>query len=239
MYTIAIIPAKMTSQRFKGKNLKTLCGQPLVYYSIQAAKVAEGIDDVFVSSESQAVLDFSSLNGVKTIIRPEHLSSPEITTQAVLTHAYEEIGKKKKQFPDLVVLLQPTHPLRMPENIAQAVKIMKEHDKFDCLFSLMPTDELRGTVEGGCFVSEFNLPRNKSNEPEMFRNTGSFYIFRPGESFLTPSFFGKNIYPFILERSPFEIDIDYASDMELAKCLLDRNKKLFPHFEIQTPLEDE
>lgn len=238
LLTVAIVPAKMTSQRFKKKNLENLCGQPLVYYSIQIVKHINLISDVFVSSEDKAMLDTASFLGAKTIVRPKYLSDPEITTQDVLKHAYTEIGQQKGKFPDLVVLLQPTHPLRMPDPISEAIQMMKKNQEFDCLFSIVPTDELRGRIVSNKFVSEFNLPRMKSKEPKMFRNTGSFYIFRPERSFLTESFFGEKIYPFVLERSPFEIDIDYPSDMEIATCLLERNRGKFPHFEMPITREN-
>jgi len=238
LFTVAIVPAKMTSQRFKRKNLENLCGQPLVYYSIQIVKYIDSIRDVFVSSEDRTMLETASVFGAKTIVRPKHLSNPDITTQDVLKHVYAEIFQQKSKFPDLVVLLQPTHPLRMPGPISDAIKLMEKNEAFDCLFSVMPNDELRGRIVSDSFVPEFNLPRDKATEPKMFTNTGSFYIFRPKRSFLTKSFFGKKIFPFVLERSPFEIDIDYPSDMEIAKCLLERNKEKFPHFDMSVKLED-
>lgn len=238
LFTVAIVPAKMTSQRFKRKNLENLCGQPLVYYSIQIVKHIDLISDVFVSSEDKTMLDTASFLGAKTIVRPKYLSDPEITTQDVLKHVYAEICQQKGQSPDLVVLLQPTHPLRMPGPIADAIKLMGQNEAFDCLFSVMPNDELRGRIVSDSFVPEFNLPRDKATEPKLFKNTGSFYIFRPEKSFLTKSFFGRKIFPFVLERSPFEIDIDYPSDMEIATCLLERNRGKFPHFEIPITMED-
>ena len=222
----------MTSQRLKRKNLENLCGKPLVYYSIQITKYIDLISNVYVSSEDENMLDIAISLGSKAIIRPRYLSDPKITAQDVLKHAYKKIGQQVGKFPDLIVLLQPTHPLRNPEVISSAIKAISNSNDFDCLFSVMPTDELRGKIIENEFIAEFNLPRNKSLEPKMYINTGSFYIFRPEKSFLTKSFFGKKIYPYILERSPFEVDIDYPSDMEIARCLLERNKDKFPYFEI-------
>jgi CMP-N-acetylneuraminic acid synthetase len=228
--TVAIIPAKMTSKRLPNKNMANLCGNPLIYYSIQIAKSVSLIDEVYVSSEDSKIFDYAMSCNVGTIVRPSELSQPHVTTKEVLCHSYEKIGSRTGTFPDLVVLLQPTHPLRMPEHVYNAIKIMAERIEFDSLFSVMETDELRGKIVDGIFVPEFPLPRNKTKEPKFYRNTGSFYIFRPERTFLTNSFFGKKIYPFILDRLVYDIDIDYQSDLDLAQCLLYNHKNEFLHF---------
>lgn len=232
-YTVAIIPAKMTSQRLPYKNLVDLCGNPLLYYSIEVAKHVSLIDEIYVSSEDENVLTTASSYNVKTIVRPKELSSPEITTQDVLVHAYNVIGEKTGKSPELIVLLQPTHPLRMFSSIEEALQKMISETDYDSLFVVMETDELRGRIIDNCFISEFDLPRNKRTEPKFYKNTGSFYIFRPDRSFLVQSFFGNKIYPYILDRSLFEIDIDYQSDLELARLMLSDYAHAFPHFKIE------
>lgn len=232
MYVVAVIPAKMTSQRFKRKNLHELCGNPLIYYSIRVAETVNLIKDIFVSSEDKMMQKTALYYGARIIERPEELSDPQITNQDVLRHAYEHIGQLNNAYPDIVILLQPTHPLRHPDQINEAIQVMIDNRGYDSLFSVMRTDELRGRIVNGSYVPEFSLPRNRSKEPVIYKNTGSFYLFRPASSFLTDSFFGDNIYPFILPRSPFEVDIDYLSDMETAECLLNRKSEQFPHFDI-------
>lgn len=227
---LAVIPAKMTSRRLLRKNLADLCGKPLLYFSIQVAKKVSLISDIYVSSEDEEVLNVAAFYGAIPINRPSKLSLPNITNKDVLRHSYEEAKIRNGISPELVVLLQPTHPLRNPKHIEKAITIMKRNPKYDSLFSVMKTDELRGQIKSNVFKPEFPLPRVKSDEPKMYKNTGSFYIFRPDNSFLTESFFGEKIYPFVLERSPYEIDIDYFSDLELARCLLKTYLSDFPYF---------
>ncbi|MHC4474180.1 MAG: acylneuraminate cytidylyltransferase family protein [Planctomycetota bacterium] len=233
-YTVAVVPAKMASERFHRKNLANLCGRPLLYYSIEIGKQTPLIGEVYVSSEDDEVLNIAESYGAKAIVRPEHLSQPHITTQEVLSHACNEIRTETDHYPELVVLLQPTHPLRMPEDLDDALRKMNEGTQYDSLFSVVPTDELRGQIVNDAFVPEFPLPRNKRTEPNLYRNTGSFYVFRPDRSFLTTSFFGTRIYPFVLKRSVFEVDIDYPADMELARCLLQTHRAAFSHFKIRS-----
>ena len=190
-YTVAVVPAKISSQRFRRKNLADLCGCPLIYYSIEAAILVPSISEVYVSSEDAKVLDVAVSYGAHTIVRPEELSQPNVSNQEVLSHAYYEIGAQTGKYPDFIVLLQPTHPLRMPMNIESALKTMSEKKGYDALFSVVEIGELRGQIINNAFIPEFPLPRNKIKEPRLYKNTGSFYVFRPSSSFLTDTFFGK------------------------------------------------
>jgi CMP-N-acetylneuraminic acid synthetase len=99
------------------------------------------------------------------------------------------------------------------------------------MFSLVRTNELRGTISEGRFVPEVSLPRPAPG-PDTYRNCGSFYLFRPEGSFLIEQPFGRTIAPYVMEHPEFEVDIDYEADMQLAECLLMSNRERFGHFEI-------
>lgn len=232
-FVAAVIPAKLTSQRLPRKNLADLCGNPLVYYSVRAAQLAKKIDSIYVSSEDKDILDLSIKLGAETIVRPQELSHPDVTNQHVLKHAVEFIRTSSGKYPDMVVLLQPTHPLRQPLDIDRGITMMIDNTEADALFTLIPSDDLRGQIKNGEFVAEFPLPRNKSLEPEIFINCGSFYIFRPKSTFLSEKFFGNKICPLVLDRHEFEVDIDTAADLRLAECILKTNMDEFKHFDIK------
>jgi CMP-N,N'-diacetyllegionaminic acid synthase len=231
-FIIAVIPAKMTSQRLPGKNLTDLCGNPLIYYSIRAAQLVEQIDSVYVSSEDDNVLDISVKLGAEPIVRPPELSYPDVTNHDVMKHAVEGIESRSGKCPDIVVLLQPTHPLRKHGDIERGVAMMLDNLQADSLFTLIPNDDLRGQIRNGKFVPEFPLPRNKMIEPKMYTNCGSFYIFRPNRTFMSGRFFGENIIPLVMDKPEFEVDIDTVSDLRLAECLLRTYREEFKHFNV-------
>lgn len=231
-FIIAVVPAKMTSRRLPGKNLIDLCGQPLIYYSIRAARLVRQVSSVYVSSEDTRVLDTAARLGAETIVRPPALSDHNVSNQQVLKHAVESVQSLSGAIPDLVVLLQPTHPLRMPADIERGIEMILDDPKADSLFSLIPADDLRGQIIDGRFMPEVPLPRNKLKEPRIFKNCGSFYIFRPERTFMTDRFFGEQIIPMVLERPEFEVDIDTASDLRLADCLLRSRIEEFGHFSL-------
>lgn len=228
MGIVAFIPAKMTSMRLPGKNMKMLCGYPLLYYSIKVASLVKEIDEIFVSSEDKEVLRTAKQFGATPIQRHKSLSVAKVTNIEVMRHFYATLSEKA----EIIVLLQPTHPLRDPVDISKAIDLLHRTDA-DTLFSVIKTDQLLGSIENGLFIPEFPLPRNKVLEPVRYKNTGSFYLFRPDRSFLTESPFGEKIVPYVLERAEFEVDIDTASDMRLATCLLESNINKLRHFDMK------
>ncbi len=231
-FIVAVVPAKMTSRRLPRKNIVDLCGKPLIYYSIRVGQLVKQIDSVYVSSEDDGILSLSIGYGANSILRPGELSKPDITNKYVMSHAAETIRSGAGKYPELVVLLQPTHPLRKPADIEQGITMMLDNPLADSLFTIVRSDDLRGQIIDGRFVPEFQLPRNRLKEPVMYRNCGSFYIFRPERTFLSDSFFGRNILPLVLSRPEFEVNIDSYSDLIQARCLLESNKEEFGHFDI-------
>lgn len=227
MGVIAFIPAKMTSERLPGKNLRMLCGYPLLYYSIKVARLVREIDTIVVSSEDKEVLRIAKELGATPLQRPINLTGAKVTNIEVLKHFYTSLAQKN----EIVILLQPSHPLRDPEDIAKAI-ILFQRVEAEALFSVVKTDQLLGSIEGGFFIPEVPLPRNKADEAVRYRNTGSFYMFRPERSFLTKRPFGKEIVPYVLDRPEFEVDIDNPSDFRLAEFLLLNNKEKFKHFSV-------
>lgn len=229
---VAIIPAKMTSRRCPKKNMAMLKNRPLLYYSIKIAQLVIAVDEIYISSEDEDVLVVARQFGAKTIRRPTQLSESNITTQAVLQHAYDFITENDGFIPDFVLLLQPTHPFRNALDIQKAIVEFSRNRDCDSLLSVKRTDELRGEIKNGTFQNEFPLPRDKSKEPSFFINTGSFYLFRPRKSFLTDSFFGDRIYPYILDINSIDVDIDHPEDLELARCMMEVYADRYSHFGI-------
>ena len=87
-YTVAIVPAKLTSKRLPKKNILKIGGQPLFIYSVMAGINSEGINDTYVTSESELILQEALKYGVNIILRPEKLSTPEISNYYVIQKQY-------------------------------------------------------------------------------------------------------------------------------------------------------
>jgi len=118
MKKIAIIPARGNSKRLPGKNIKLLCGKPMIAYAIEEAKKSKYIDDVFVTSDDVEILSISERCGANTIKRPGELAYDNTPTIEVVRHAVNHLGFKMA-----VVLLQPTSPLRTVKDIDRCIRL--------------------------------------------------------------------------------------------------------------------
>src|SRR5689334_18610672 len=109
---VAIIPARGGSKGIPGKNLRLVGGQPLVAWSIQHARSTSAITRVFVSTDSPEIGDVALAHGAEVIQRPAEISGDTASSESCLVHALDVIKAADGTEPDLVVLLQPTSPIR-------------------------------------------------------------------------------------------------------------------------------
>ena len=122
---LALIPARGNSKRIKNKNLRNLNGKPLIFWSIDAAKKSKYIKEICVTSDSQAILEYSKKQKIKTILRPKKLANDIIHAEKAMIHAYRFLNEKF----DYVIMLQPTSPLRATTHIDKAIESKIESDQ--------------------------------------------------------------------------------------------------------------
>ena len=84
---VALIPAREKSERVKNKNLKKICKHPLIWWTLDSAKKSKYIDEIYVSSDSPKILNYSKKKEVKTIKRPKNISNRLATKKDVIYHA--------------------------------------------------------------------------------------------------------------------------------------------------------
>jgi hypothetical protein len=111
---LAIIPARGGSKGVPGKNIRELAGKPLIAYSIEAALESEHVDHVVVSTEDEQIAAAAREWGSEVVPRPPELATDTAPTDPVLEHAVTYLEQLDGYRADLIVLLQPTSPLRPP-----------------------------------------------------------------------------------------------------------------------------
>ena len=121
MEIVCIIPARGGSKGIPRKNLKKITGHPLIAHSILHAKNANSINYIFVSTDDPEIADVAISYGAEVIQRPMELSGDSDSSESALVHALGVI-KERGLYPDLVVFLQCTSPLRDGNDIDKAVK---------------------------------------------------------------------------------------------------------------------
>jgi len=122
---LAVIPARGGSKGIPLKNIRMICGEPLVVWTIEAARKAASIDEVVVSSDSYDIRELAIQYGVTANDRPKELAEDNVHAIHVLINClnfYEERGIIINR----VAMLLPTAPLRTAEDIDNAFAILDE-----------------------------------------------------------------------------------------------------------------
>lgn len=180
--SVAIILARGGSKGIPHKNLIDFSGKPLLAWSILQARAAKTIDEVYVSSDSDAILDVAACYGAKIIKRPDELSTDMATSESALLHALGVITAERGAEPERIVFLQATSPLREPADIDGAVEAFVSQGA-DSLFSDAVLDDFcawqdeDGVLKGKTF-DPFNRGRRQDRKP-LYLENGSIYVFKP------------------------------------------------------------
>jgi CMP-N-acetylneuraminic acid synthetase len=124
MNVLAIVPARSGSKGVPGKNVKPLAGHSLLEYTARAAHESGVINRVVLSTDSAEIADEGRRVGLEVpFLRPAMLAADDTPMLPVILHALDAT-EQDGWHPDVVVLLQPTSPLRRPEHVRDAVRLL-------------------------------------------------------------------------------------------------------------------
>lgn len=209
--TLGIIPARAGSVRLPGKSLRPLGGRPLVDWTLEAARAATTLDRLVVTTDDAGVLARARAHGVEGLARPADLAGPDVPSLDVIAHALAKVGGDW----DLVVLLQPTSPLRTAADIDGAVTLCRE-TAAPAVLSVSPLakplDFHGRTDAAGVFHPE------RPPEGTVAIN-GAVYVGRPERLFADGGFQAPGAQAWVM---PWErgVDIDTLADFRVAEALL-------------------
>ena len=128
MSNLAIIPARSGSKGLPDKNIKLLCGKPLLAYSVEAALKSGMFDTVHVSTDSEEYARIAKECGADVpFLRSEETASDTASSVSVILEVLERYAVQGKSF-QTVMLLQPTSPLRTAKDIKKAYQTYVEKD---------------------------------------------------------------------------------------------------------------
>jgi CMP-N,N'-diacetyllegionaminic acid synthase len=205
---ITIIPARGGSKGVPRKNLKILDGKPLIAHSILDAQEARKVNQVYVSTDDPEIAAVSHEYGAEVIVRPSELATDTASSEVALLHAILEL-EKAGIFPDAIVFLQCTSPIRTGEDIDNAIAQFQT-EKADSLLSVSPSHRfLWEQVNGEATSINYDYrhrPRRQDMKPQFMEN-GSIYIFKPWVIKELNNRLGGKISLFVMgEQSSLEID---------------------------------
>ena len=221
---LAIIPARGGSKGLPGKNLRELCGKPLLAWSIGQAEKSKYIDDIIVSSDDDRIINVAKRYGARVPFkRPKYLATDKASGINVILQALAWLEEHGELF-DMVVVLQPTSPLRAAKDIDQAIELLFKA-RAQAVVSLCPAEHnplwMNTLPESGCMKAF--LPKqalaNRQKLPQFYRLNGAIYIISGAYLKKCRTFYGDKTYAYIMpiERS---VDIDTLLDFNFAEFLM-------------------
>ena len=224
---LAIIPARGGSKELPGKNIKDLCGKPLIAWTIEQAKSCGDIDRVVVSTDDKNIAKVAKKYGAEVpFIRPAELANDTASTIDVIFHTVDWLKKHQNDQSEYIMLLQPTSPLRTREDIDGAMRVLKDKDA-RAVVSVCEADHhpwWSNTLPESDNMKDFIRPdilnKRRQDLPVFYRLNGAIYLADTDYLHECNGFFGPDTFSCKMPRKR-SIDIDSNIDFKLAQLLLD------------------
>jgi N-acylneuraminate cytidylyltransferase len=231
MGVIAIIPARGESKRLPRKNIIDFCGKPLIVWSILQSLESTFVEEVYVSSDSEEILDVAEKNGALGIKRPTELAADTSTSESALLHALDQVEKSPGNKAELVVFLQATSPLREVADIDGAVRKLRD-DGADSLFSSSKLEDFFIWEQRPEGLNSLNFDfkkraRRQDVKPQYVEN-GSIYVFKTEILRKYNNRLGGNITTYEMEFWK-TWEIDSMDDKELCEWYMEHYLLKKPH----------
>ena len=224
MRNIAIIPARSGSKGIIDKNIKDLCGKPLMAYTIEAALNSDCFDEVMVSTDSELYADIARGLGANVpFLRSELTSSDTASSWDMVDEVLNVYQKRVYEF-DTFCLLQPTSPLRTAEDIKVAYELFIEKAKFavvsvcEAEHSPLWCGHLPENNEFIGFVDESSVKQRQVGS-KYFRLNGAIYIVSVNRFKKEKFLYCEGSFAYVMCQNK-SVDIDTELDFKLAEILM-------------------
>lgn len=225
---LGIVPARSGSKGVPGKNIRPLHGRPLLEYTALAARASGVIDRVVLTTDAPEIADVGRQVGLEVLqLRPAALSADDTPMLPVLQHVVATLAQEGWS-PRIVVLLQPTSPLRRPEHIARAVTMLEESDATSVVSVVelprhMSPDYVMRIQDGVLkpFLADgLRITRRQDARPAYVRE-GTVYAFRPETVERFGDIYGDDCRPLLIPAAE-SLSIDSPEDWSEAERRLAR-----------------
>jgi CMP-N-acetylneuraminic acid synthetase len=228
MKTIAVIPARGWSKGVPRKNIRDLCGKPVIAWTIETAlAVGDELHRVIVSTDDAEIAEAARTVGAEVpFTRPAELATDTAPGLPVIQHAVGFVEEEEGAPVDWVLILQPTAPFRNADDITEALKLAREGG-CDSVISVSPVlaehPILMKKIENDRLlpycIEEKEGTRRQDYDPPAYIRNGAIYLTRRDVLMEGNSIWGEVIRPYVMpeERS---YDIDSERDFRLVELVM-------------------
>ena len=219
---LGVIPARGSSKRFPNKNIRMLAGKPLIAWSIEAAQKAKRLTDYLLTSDALLIADIAKNYGAPVpFIRPPELATDTVRNIEVVTHALKFMETEKQIIYDIIVLMQPTSPIRNPAHIDQAIDTLWESD-LDSVASVKgpykKRDPILKAIRNGVLEDYCPVEDPTNTEPFYMYNAALYAVKR--DYFIKHNkLISQRQVPLIMDPI-YSVDVDTEADFLMAETYL-------------------
>ena len=221
-----LILARGGSKGLPGKNIKPFCGKPLISWSIETLRAVNHKGDIVLSTDCNMIAKVGKEYGAEVpFIRPDSLASDTSTSMDAINHAIEFL-KKENRIYDLLVLIEPTSPLRDTEDIDSAIETLIKSDSGESIVGVAKTecahpDFLVSIGKEGItkkYVQQNGVKRRQDLE-DLYFYEGSFYITKIDSLKRNNGFYHDKTLGFVIPKWK-SIEIDDLYDFIMCEALM-------------------
>jgi CMP-N,N'-diacetyllegionaminic acid synthase len=234
---LAVIPARGGSKGLPAKNIRSFVGLPLIAHSIRLAGLCPEIDRCIVSTDSQQIADVARSNGGEVpFLRPPELAQDTTPTWPVLQHALREMEALEHGRFETLLLLDPTSPGRLPQDVSQALGMLESNPQAVGVVAVSePHFNPRWTCveeQNGYMVQSFPAGKSyirRQDVPPTYRINALLYLWRRDHVLNEPEH-GMYTKPHLMLRVSEDraIHIDSISDFKIAELMVREGLVEFP-----------
>lgn len=225
---LGLIPARRRSKGVPDKNIRLLCGKPLLAYTVEAAIAAVGLTRVVLSTEDEEIAEIGRALGVDVpFVRPPELATDEAPMLPVVEHCVRFLEDRGEAF-DAVCLLQPTNPLRTTAMIDGCIQLFVR-ETADSVVTVCPVPpdhhpswvyfrHSDGTLK---LATGGHEPVSRRQDlPPAFHREGSIYVVSRDVLMEQRSLYGERTVGYVVDPAR-SVNIDEPSDWDRAERLLE------------------
>lgn len=225
MTILAVVPARGGSRGIPRKNIRPLCGRPLLAWTADAALKAPSLDRVVLSTDDPEIAEIGRACGLEVpFMRPAELAGDHTPGTDPVLHALAWLASHEGYRPDAVMLLQPPSPLRRAEHIEAAAALLASSGA-DSVLSVCPPDYhpywMKVVRDGRLtpFMAEGARYHSRQELPPVVRTNGAIYLARVASFVAARTFELPHTVAYPMPRED-SVNIDDEFDWWLAEQAL-------------------
>ena len=204
---IALLPARCGSQTIPFKNIKIICGKPLIYWALLALTKSKSIDQIYVATDcdeiKDVVADFN-FEKVQIFDRCDVNASNTASTESVMLEFLDGMNFSEE---DLFILVQATTPFTSSDDFDNAINIIKSNSEIDSLLSCVESKRFFWTKDGNAINYNYYKRPLRQDFDGLLMENGAFYINTVKNIYKYKNRLSGNIHPYVMpEYTAIEAD---------------------------------